>query len=65
MRLIIQPGYDEVSQWVAQYVVRRIQKFEPTADKPFVLGEFREWATYGGLAALRLGPLQCWLRCAA
>ena len=40
MRLIIQPNYDEVSEWVAKYVVRRINLFAPTADKPFVLGEY-------------------------
>jgi glucosamine-6-phosphate deaminase len=38
MRLIIQPNYDEVSEWVANYVVKRINDFAPTAEKPFVLG---------------------------
>ena len=41
MRLIIQPGYDEVSDWVAKYVARRITEFGPTAEKPFVLGEWK------------------------
>lgn len=38
MRLIIQPTYDEVSEWVANYVVQRINDFAPTAERPFVLG---------------------------
>lgn len=38
MRLIIQPDYSNVSKWAAHYVVRQIQKFNPTTKKPFVLG---------------------------
>ncbi len=38
MRLIIQPDYDALSQWVAQYVVKAINAFSPSQDKPFVLG---------------------------
>lgn len=38
MRLIIRPDYDLVSQWVADYVRRRILDFDPTPDRPFVLG---------------------------
>ena len=38
MRLIIQPDYTGISQWVADYVVRKIQSAQPTAQKPFVLG---------------------------
>ncbi|MGE5457519.1 MAG: glucosamine-6-phosphate deaminase [Methanococcaceae archaeon] len=38
MRLIIQPDYEKVSQWAANYIVRSIREFKPTADKPFVLG---------------------------
>ena len=38
MRLIIQPNYDDVSEWVANYVVKRINDFNPTAENPFVLG---------------------------
>lgn len=37
-RLVIKDNADEVSEWVAQYVVARIKGFAPTADKPFVLG---------------------------
>lgn len=38
MRLIIQPGYDELSKWAANYVVSTINKFSPTEEHPFVLG---------------------------
>ena len=38
MRLIIQPDYENVSEWAARYVASRINAFNPTADRPFVLG---------------------------
>jgi len=38
MRLIIQPDYNSLSQWAANYVVSKINQANPTADKPFVLG---------------------------
>ena len=38
MRVIIQADYGLVSKWVASYVVRKIRDFNPTPDKPFVLG---------------------------
>lgn len=38
MRVIIQPSYEKISQWAANYVARRIVDFAPTLDKPFVLG---------------------------
>lgn len=38
MRLIIQPDYATLSQWAANYVVAKIKKANPTAEKPFVLG---------------------------
>jgi glucosamine-6-phosphate deaminase len=38
MRLIIQPNYDLLSQWAANYVVSKINAAKPTAEKPFVLG---------------------------
>lgn len=38
MRLIIQPDYQTISQWAANYVASKINKSECTADKPFVLG---------------------------
>lgn len=38
MRLIIEPNYEKLSKWVAGYVVKRINDFNPTAERPFVLG---------------------------
>ena len=38
MRVIIQPGYELVSKWAANYVARRINEFKPAESKPFVLG---------------------------
>lgn len=38
MRLIIEQDYDCLSKWAANYVVERINKFQPTAEHPFVLG---------------------------
>ncbi|MDE6454071.1 MAG: glucosamine-6-phosphate deaminase [Muribaculaceae bacterium] len=38
MRLIIQPDYEQLSLWAANYVAARINEFNPTAERPFVLG---------------------------
>jgi len=38
MRVIIQPDYEQVSKWVANYVAASILAFRPTAKKRFVLG---------------------------
>jgi len=38
MRLIIQNSYEEISQWAAAYIIKRINEFAPTEYKPFVLG---------------------------
>lgn len=38
MRLIIEPDYDKLSKWAADYVIECIRKAAPTAEKPFVLG---------------------------
>ena len=38
MRLIIEPDYESVSEWAANYVAARINKANPTPEKPFVLG---------------------------
>ena len=38
MRLIIEPNYDLMSQWAANYVVNRINAAKPTKEHPFVLG---------------------------
>jgi glucosamine-6-phosphate deaminase len=38
MRVIIQPNYELVSKWAANYVAKRINEFGPAESKPFVLG---------------------------
>ena len=38
MRVIIEPDYDKMSKWAADYVARRIIESTPTAAKPFKLG---------------------------
>lgn len=38
MRLIIQPDADQIARWAANYVVSKIKKANPTADKPFKIG---------------------------
>jgi len=38
MRLIIQPDYEKLSLWAANYIVKKINTFAPSANKPFVLG---------------------------
>ncbi|MBR0050168.1 MAG: glucosamine-6-phosphate deaminase [Prevotella sp.] len=38
MRVIIEPTYALLSQWAANHVINRINAFQPTAERPFVLG---------------------------
>jgi glucosamine-6-phosphate deaminase len=38
MRLIPLATSQQVGRWAAQYIVERINAFQPTADKPFILG---------------------------
>ena len=38
MRLIIEKDYDALSKWAAEYVIKRINEFNPTPDHRFVLG---------------------------
>ena len=38
MRLVIKENYDLLCEYVANYVIDRINKFNPTQEKPFVLG---------------------------
>ncbi len=38
MRVIIQPTYEKLSQWAADYIVNKINSFNSTAERPFVLG---------------------------
>ncbi len=38
MRVIIKNNYEEMSRWAAAHIVERINAYNPTPDKPFVLG---------------------------
>ena len=38
MRLIIEPNYEQLSKWTANYVAAKINAAQPTPEKPFVLG---------------------------
>lgn len=38
MRFIIEADKEAVGRWVANYVMNRILEFQPTAERPFVLG---------------------------
>jgi glucosamine-6-phosphate deaminase len=38
MRLLIHSDYENVCDWTANYIIRRINAFAPKAEKPFVLG---------------------------
>jgi glucosamine-6-phosphate deaminase len=38
MRVIIQPDYATLSRWAAAYVVHSIRQFNPSKDRPFVMG---------------------------
>ncbi|MBD3225544.1 MAG: glucosamine-6-phosphate deaminase [Caldithrix sp.] len=38
MRILIHENYEALSNWVAHYIVRKINKANPTPDKPYVLG---------------------------
>jgi glucosamine-6-phosphate deaminase len=38
MKIIIHKTYEEISTWTAEYIVKKINDFNPSAEKPFVLG---------------------------
>ncbi len=38
MRVIIEKDYNNLSAWTARYIANQINDFNPTKDKPFVLG---------------------------
>jgi glucosamine-6-phosphate deaminase len=38
MRLIIQESYEALSQWAANYIVKKINQFNPSSEKPFLIG---------------------------
>src|SRR5947207_321529 len=61
MRIIIQPDYNAMSLWTANYLAQRITAFAPTEQRPFVLGlptGSSPIGTYRNLVALHaLGKL--------
>mgnify|MGYP002737656983 CR=1 FL=1 len=38
MRVIIEKDYEKLSKWAADHVIETINRFQPTAERPFVLG---------------------------
>lgn len=38
MRVIIEPDYERMSKWAANYVAARIKQANPTPEHPFKLG---------------------------
>lgn len=38
MRVIIESSYDALSKWTANYIINKINTFNPTEENPFVLG---------------------------
>jgi len=38
MRLLIHKNYEDLCHWAADYIIKRINDFGPTKEKPFVLG---------------------------
>ncbi len=38
MKLVIQENYDDLSQWAGDYIANSINTFNPTEEKPYVLG---------------------------
>ncbi len=38
MRIVIHDNYESISKWVAYYVARKIIKYQPTPDNPYILG---------------------------
>jgi len=38
MRILIHKNYYQISNWTANYIAGKINAFQPTKEKPFVLG---------------------------
>lgn len=38
MRVIIEPDYQSLSAWAANYVAQKINQYSPSSERPFVLG---------------------------
>ncbi len=47
MRVIIEKDYEKLSKWAADHVVETINRFQPTAERPFVLGFANRFFTSG------------------
>lgn len=71
MRLIIQEDQESVADWVSQYVCKRINEFNPSAKRPFVLGMYfvvltrpwgiKYWTQDCPQEVLRLERIKSWL----
>lgn len=59
MRLLIRQDADSVADWVAAYIKSRILKFDPTPDRPFVLGASVRPALRAGRVALSWRRPRC------
>jgi len=38
MRILIHKNYDQISRWTARYIAQKINAYNPSPEKPFVLG---------------------------
>ena len=38
MRVVILDNYNSISKWAAEYMIKSIQQYKPTEEKPFILG---------------------------
>lgn len=38
MRILIHKNYEQISRWTARYIAQKINAFNPSPEKPFVLG---------------------------
>ncbi len=38
MRILIHKNYEQISRWTARYIAEKINAYNPTPEKPFVLG---------------------------
>lgn len=47
MRLINLNSYEQISQWSAAFISKRIREFDPTPNKPFILGLPTGSTSYG------------------
>ena len=55
MRVIIESDYRSLSEWAANYVAKRINEFQPSSERPFVLGLPTGSSPLGMYKALKYG----------